>query len=147
MRFTNRSTTGSSFHQDGSPGMTTGDHYSIGQIARAFGVTHRAIRYYEERGLVRPARNGVARMFSFRDYERMRFIVEARRANLGIVDIQELLALQNPADGGRQQLLRRLQLLSSQHEEAVALCASLKSEIDQGMATLEALDARGSRAA
>ena len=123
------------------------EHYSIGQLARSLGLTHRAIRYYEECGLVRPMRDGVMRIFSSSDCERMRFIAEARRANLSVVDIRELLELHDPDDGGRRQLARRLQLLTSQFEAAVAQCASLKDEIDRGRAAIQELDGRGSKAA
>lgn len=146
MSFTNRKATITA-QPVRRPGMAAGDSYSIGQVVRAFGVTPRAVRYYEACGLVQPARNGNQRVFSARDFERVRFIVEARRANLSVVDVMELLALQNGGDGGRRQIERKLELLGEQLAQANTLCASLQAEIDRGAAALGALDRGHSKAA
>jgi DNA-binding transcriptional MerR regulator len=78
--------------------------YSISQLSRAFGVTPRALRFYEQQGLVTPDRVGDRRLYSRGDYQRLKVIVEARKAGLTLENARELLNLYDPADGGRAQL-------------------------------------------
>ncbi|HEX7760523.1 MAG TPA: MerR family transcriptional regulator [Caulobacteraceae bacterium] len=127
--------------------MASADHYKIGQIVRAFGVTPRAVRYYEACGLVNPSRSGSDRVFSRFEYERLRFIIEARRAGLGVIDIQELLDLHDPRDGGRRQLERKVQLLEDHLQKVEAQRQALRVEIDRSQSALKALDRPTSRAA
>jgi MerR family transcriptional regulator, copper efflux regulator len=81
-----------------------GPRYSIGETARAAGLTTKTIRYYEEIGLIPKARRrpgglhtGGGRMYSDSDIGRLRFIRHARLVDLGLVDISELLKI---ADSG-----------------------------------------------
>ena len=127
--------------------MASADRYRIGQIVRAFGVTPRAVRYYEECGLVRPARSGTDRVFSPADYDRLRFIIEARRAGLGVIDIHELLDLYDPKDGGRRQLERKVQLMRTQLEALDAQRHALEAGIELSLSALDNLDRPTSKAA
>lgn len=65
--------------------------YSIGQLCREFAVTPRAVRFYEAQGLISPARDGPARVFSYRDRARLMLVVNGRRVGLAIADIRSIL--------------------------------------------------------
>ena len=65
--------------------------YSITQLSREFGATPRALRYYEELGLLAPARQSLQRIYSYRDRARLQLILRGRRVGLSLVDIRAIL--------------------------------------------------------
>ncbi|HVX35315.1 MAG TPA: MerR family DNA-binding transcriptional regulator, partial [Hyphomicrobium sp.] len=74
--------------------------YSISALAKEFGVTARAIRFYESRGLISPHRAGTTRQYSKRDRARLMLILRGRNLGFSIEDIGEYLALYD-ADPGQ----------------------------------------------
>jgi DNA-binding transcriptional MerR regulator len=64
---------------------------TIGEIARRFGLTHRALRFYESRGLLNPARRGSSRAYGIKDVERLAVIVKAKKLGLTLTAIAEIL--------------------------------------------------------
>ena len=85
--------------------------FTIGQLCRIFSVTPRALRFYEEIGLVEPDRDDQRRIYSRGDYQRIGVIVRARKAGLSLGQIRELLDLYDPADRGSAQLKRAVEQL------------------------------------
>ena len=79
--------------------------FSMTQLAREFELTSRAIRYYEEEGLIAPSRRGRTRVFSLRDRTRLRLILRGRRLGFSIAEIREILDLYDSRDGERGQLV------------------------------------------
>lgn len=79
--------------------------YSMTQLAREFELTSRAIRYYEQEGLIAPSRRGRTRVFSLRDRTRLRLIQRGRRLGFSISEIREILDLYDGRDGERGQLV------------------------------------------
>jgi len=67
--------------------------FSIGELAQLFGITTRAIRFYEARGLLFPARIGANRTYSYRDRGRLALILRAKNLGFSLEDIGEYLAL------------------------------------------------------
>jgi DNA-binding transcriptional MerR regulator len=65
--------------------------YSITQLCREFGVTPRALRFYEEEGLVFPSRRDGMRVYSYKDRARLVLVVRGRRVGLSIAEIREIL--------------------------------------------------------
>lgn len=82
--------------------------YSIRQLCREFGVTARALRFYEDKGLLAPSRRGQTRVFNHRDRARLKLIVEGKRVGFSLADIRELLDLYDRKDGGAQQMAASL---------------------------------------
>ncbi len=70
-------------HEDG--------YFGIGDLAVEFGVTHRTIRFYEQRGLITPIRDRQNRYFSKEDRERLAAILEGRKLGLTLGEIKDLL--------------------------------------------------------
>jgi len=71
----------------------SGRTYTIGQLASELGVTQRAIRFYESRGLLAPARSGTARVYGHRDRVRLVLILRGKRMGFSLKEIQEFLDL------------------------------------------------------
>jgi DNA-binding transcriptional MerR regulator len=79
--------------------------YTISQLAEDLGVTPRAIRFYEDQGLVSPRRLGQMRVYSRRDRGRLVLILRGKRLGFSLGEIGEWLNLYDVGDGQRAQLL------------------------------------------
>ncbi len=67
--------------------------YSITDLAEEFGVTARALRFYEDEGLISPERQGLARIYSRRDRARLAWILRGKRVGFSLTDIREMIDL------------------------------------------------------
>ncbi len=67
--------------------------YSIGELAEEFGIPHRAIRHYEDEGLLKPARRGQARIYGDRDRRRLGLILRGKRLGFSMAEMREFLDL------------------------------------------------------
>ncbi|MGQ3112749.1 MAG: MerR family transcriptional regulator [Brevundimonas sp.] len=85
---------------------TADDHrtYSIRQLCREFGATARALRFYEDKGLLTPARKGQTRVYGARDRARLKLILRGRRIGFTLQEIQDMLDLYDRKDGNVQQM-------------------------------------------
>ena len=92
--------------------------YSISDLARELDITPRAIRFYEEQGMLSPERRGLERIYSARDKVSLKLILRGKRIGFSLAECKELIELYDPASGNRKQLetfmhkiaARRLQL-------------------------------------
>jgi DNA-binding transcriptional MerR regulator len=82
----------------------TATTYTISDLAREFAVTTRTIRYYEDRGLLTPARQRLVRIFSSRDRVRLKLALRGKRLGFSLREIKELFQLYDSARDERQQL-------------------------------------------
>lgn len=69
------------------------DLFAIADLAREFGISTRAIRFYESKGLIAPERVGSARIFRRRDRARLILILRGKRLGFTLRDISEYLSL------------------------------------------------------
>lgn len=77
--------------------------FSIAELATEFDVTARAIRFYEDMGLLAPARRGRQRIYSQRDRTRLKLTLRGKRLGLSLVEIRELVDMyDSPADTAPQ---------------------------------------------
>ncbi|NIW86644.1 MAG: MerR family transcriptional regulator, partial [Gammaproteobacteria bacterium] len=67
--------------------------YSIGDLAREFDVTPRTIRFYEDQGLLSPARSGQNRVYTARDRTRLKLILRGKRLGFSLSEIRDILDL------------------------------------------------------
>ncbi|ABQ62399.1 MULTISPECIES: MerR family transcriptional regulator [Brucella] len=90
-------------------GETNGPFFRIGDLAQEFGLTLRALRFYEDKGLLRPRRAGVTRLYNLNDYARLRLVIFGRRIGFTLGEISELIGLweQGLADPGQLSALRQ----------------------------------------
>lgn len=98
--------------------------YTIRQLCNEFGVTARALRFYEDKGLLNPARNGLNRVYSARDRARLLLIVRGKRVGFSLAEIREMLDLYDVDDTHATQMAaslvkfrRRIRALESQKVE------------------------------
>jgi DNA-binding transcriptional MerR regulator len=105
------------------------DAYSIGQLSRTFNTSRRALRYYEAKGLLAPARDGPYRIYGRREFQRVRVIVEARRVGLTIAQIHDLLEQYEPTDHGDAQTLKAIGYLNRRLSRLEAEAQSVKVKI------------------
>jgi len=119
--------------------------YSVGRVATVLGVSTRAIRYYEERGLLDPRRVGTIRQYTRQQLERARFVVDARRADISIANIKTLLDL-GDRHGLAEQARLYLELAKDELARAERRCASLATEVERCRALLQSHGSGGSEA-
>ena len=73
--------------------MTEGQLYTVTELAKELGMTARAIRFYEDKGLITPQRAGTTRVYSIRDRGRMILILRGKRLGFSLNTIKEYLDL------------------------------------------------------
>lgn len=82
------------------------DSYSITELAREFDITPRAIRFYEDQGILSPARagnTGMVRVYSARDRTRLKLTLRGKRLGLTLSQIRELIDMyESPKDAAAQ---------------------------------------------
>lgn len=116
------------------PGTFSAKTYTIGELAHEFGLTLRALRFYEDRGLVSPRREGSTRIYSARDRARLSMIVKAKALGFTLSEIKETLAAET-----RRSEHDNLFLSQPQVESQIAHLEQQKAEIDAALAELRAL--------
>jgi DNA-binding transcriptional MerR regulator len=105
--------------------------FTIGELSREFGVTLRALRFYENKGLISPQRDGLNRLYSQGDRTRLALILKGKKLGFTLGEIRQMIAAEeNAADNealslSREKCLEQIQLLERQ-----------KAEIEEGLAEL-----------
>lgn len=106
--------------------------YSIRQLCQEFGCTPRALRFYEDKGLLSPARDGMNRIYSTRDRARLQLILRGKRVGLPLADIGEMLDLYELGDDGVQQAAQSIRKFQDQ----VLVLEQQRVDLDQSIADL-----------
>ena len=91
--------------------------YSITELAQEFDITPRAIRFYEDLGLLNPARVGRQRVYSLRDRTRLKLTLRGKRLGLSLQEIKQLVDLYDTPSGGARQLQAFLEILASHRQQ------------------------------
>ena len=116
--------------------------FSITELAVVFNITPRAIRFYEDQGLLNPERRGQNRIYQRRDFVRLAWILRGKRVGFSLAEISEMLDLYDMGDGGtrqRQVTLEKCRArIAALHEQRADIDTMIE-ELQQFCATLEAL--------
>jgi DNA-binding transcriptional MerR regulator len=126
-----------------------GPLFSIGELCAEFGTTARALRFYEDKGLLSPRRVGAARVYTRRDRARLTLILRAKAIGSPLAEIKRYLDLYGAHGEGRQQQLR---YVAERTAQAMAALEEKRAHIDATLAELRvinqtvrgALEGRGS---
>ena len=110
--------------------------YTISELAREFAVTPRALRFYEDKGLLAPHRDGMNRVYSHRDRGRLQLILRGKRVGLSLIEIKEILDLYKVDQRAQAQTaLKKYKLrvvaLEAQREDVDAAIEMLHDYIGQ----------------
>ncbi len=108
------------------------DHFSISDLSAEFGVTARALRFYEDEGLIAPERRGTARIYSQRDRARLAWILRGKRVGFSLGEIREMIDLYDIGDGRKIQRATTI----ARCRDRMALLQSQKNDIDAAIEEL-----------
>ena len=114
--------------------MTTATQYSISDLAKEFDLTTRAIRFYEDMGLLQPERAGAAgrsRVYSARDRTRLKLTLRAKRLGLSLTEARDIIGMyDSPRDTGPQ-LKKFLAVLATHRKTLEEQMADLVANLDE----------------
>ncbi|WP_296820421.1 MerR family DNA-binding transcriptional regulator [Brevundimonas sp.] len=115
--------------------MSADDHrtYSIRQLCREFGATARALRFYEDKGLLTPARKGQTRVYDARDRARLKLILRGRRIGFTLQEIQDMLDLYDRKDHNAHQMAVALR----RHRAQIEALKQQREDIEGAIQTAE----------
>ena len=88
----------------------------IGEMAKKYGVTLRTLRFYEDKGLLNPKRDGATRLYTRRDKARLKLILLGRKVGFSLRDVKQMMDLYDPTGSNTKQL--RLALDKSEKQLA-----------------------------
>jgi DNA-binding transcriptional MerR regulator len=94
---------GTALHSDFRQADHSTQTYSITDLCEEFGVTARALRFYEDEGLIGPQRQGLSRIYSWRDRARLAWILRGKRVGFSLAEIREMMDLYDVGDGREEQ--------------------------------------------
>src|SRR3954464_15300344 len=112
--------------------------FSISELSHEFDVTPRAIRFYEDQGLLSPKRAGQRRIYTARDRTRLKLTLRGKRLGLTLSEIRELIDMYEPGRDERPQLARFLAVLET-HKAALL---QQRADIEAQLAEIQAFEKR-----
>ena len=101
--------------------------YSIRDLAAEFGVTTRTIRFYEEKGLLDPRREGTHRVYSPADRTKLRLILRGKRLGLSLEESAEIILMYGTPSRNRAQLNRLITKIREKREDLLRQQEDLKA--------------------
>jgi DNA-binding transcriptional MerR regulator len=117
---------------------STGDLFGITELCKEFGITLRALRFYEDKGLLAPRRVNGARVYTRSDRARLTLILRAKAIGSTLADIKRYLDLYGDHGEGRAQ---QLQFVIARTDAAIAELQNKRAQIDETLAELRVINA------
>jgi DNA-binding transcriptional MerR regulator len=108
--------------------------FTIGELSREFGVTLRALRFYENKGLISPHREGLSRLYSQGDRTRLALILKGKKLGFTLGEIRQMIAAEEGDADTRSLGISREKCL-----EQIELLKKQKAEIEEGLNELSRL--------
>ena len=105
---------------------------TISEVSRRSGVASSALRFYEDKGLISPARDGMNRVYSYKDRARLQLILRGKRVGLALAEIGQILDLYELNDGGAAQNAKSL----VKFRERIVELEAQRNDIEQAIEEL-----------
>ena len=121
---------GDGFSDSGTENLTR-----IGDMAREFDVTLRALRFYEDKGLINPIRNGATRLYRISDKKRLHFVLLGRRVGFSLRDIKQMIDLHDPVGTN----VRQLKVILEKSERQRGRLEKQREDLDKAVVELDGL--------
>jgi len=113
--------------------------YTITELSQEFDITPRAIRFYEDMGLLTPARDGRNRVYTVRDRTRLKLTLRGKRLGLSLQEIKQLVDMYESPSDTTQQLTAFLAILQAHRDQ-------LAQQMEDIRVTLEEIEQHEERA-
>jgi DNA-binding transcriptional MerR regulator len=121
-----------------APDPPPGPPRTIAEVAAEFGVTHRTIRFYEDRGLITPERRGTQRLFHPRDRVRLGLVLRGKRLGFDLDQIRRIVDMYDTEVGERGQLEYLLEQIAARRDEL----AQRRQDIELTLSELDDVERR-----
>ena len=125
-----------SLHDEGAARLSN-KTYTISDLAREFGVTTRTIRFYEEKGMISPLREGPKRLFTPSDRVRIKLILRGKRIGLSLKECIEVIDMYDPQHNNTDQLHSLIDTIDSRRQTL----QQQQRDIDDMLANLDQIKA------
>lgn len=121
------------FDAEAAPTGPGQDDFTIRDLTREFGVTARTLRFYEEKGLIAPEREGQDRIYSRRDRARLKYVLMGKSVGFSLEEIRAMLDLYDVGDGQ----VTQLKVALARFREQIDRLAQQRRDIDRAIAELK----------
>lgn len=105
------------------------EQFTIGDLAREFGVTLRALRFYEDKGLLNPTRQGTMRLYNRRDRARLKLVLMGKKVGFSLAEIKDMLDLYD-LEGGQ---ITQLQVAHDRFAGQIDILKAQRADIDEAI--------------
>jgi len=108
------------------------EYTRIGEMAKTFGVTLRTLRFYEDKGLIHPKRDGSTRLYTRRDRARLKLILLGRKVGFSLRDVKQMMDLYDPKGANTKQL----RLMLEKSDKQLGRLQKQRAAIDEAITEL-----------
>ncbi|MEP3280129.1 MAG: MerR family DNA-binding transcriptional regulator [Stappiaceae bacterium] len=107
--------------------------FTIGDLSKEFGITLRTLRFYEDKGLLNPRRDGMNRVYTKRDRARLKLVLMGKRVGFSLDEIRNMLDLYDLRDGQ----VTQLRVALTKFNEQINVLVEQKNDIEQAIGELQ----------
>ncbi len=118
--------------------MTSNSIYSISELARHFDVTSRTIRFYEDQGLLKPARKNGQRVYNEGDFVRLKLILRGKRIGFSLAELKQTISLYDTQPDEKVQLKFVLDTIETHRQDLI----ERREDIETTLADMDDVHAR-----
>lgn len=109
------------------------EYIRIGDMAKQFGVTLRTLRFYEDKGLLNPKREGNTRLYTRRDVTRLKLIMLGRKVGFSLREVKQIMDLYDPESSN----LKQLRTAIDKSERQLVKLEKQRASIDEAIVELK----------